>query len=68
MLIAQEKNAGKHALYGCAIIGENWYFMVLDGKSYSFSTAFVSTNSDGLINILLILPKFKHILLTELAV
>ena len=68
MLIAQEKNEHQRPLYGCGVIGENWYFMVMDGQQYSVSTGFVSTNRDGLQNILLILRKFKHILLTELAV
>ncbi len=68
MLIAKEKNQFKKPLYGCAVVGENWYFMVMDGKNYSVSTAFVSTNSESLQKILLILRKFKHILLTELTV
>jgi hypothetical protein len=68
MLIAQEQNEKKRPLYGCAVIGENWYFMVLDNKTYSVSTGFVSTNPDGLQSILLILRKFKHILHTELAI
>jgi hypothetical protein len=68
MLIAQEKQVQKQPLYGCAVIDENWYFMVLDNKTYSVSTGIVSTNPDGLQTILLILRKFKHILNTELAV
>ncbi len=68
MLIAQEKNNKKYPLYGCAVVGENWYFMVLDGKEYSVSTSYNSSSSTGLQDILLILRKFKHILLTELAV
>lgn len=42
--------------------------MVLDGKEYSVSNGFVSTDPEGLQKFLLILRKFKHILLTELAV
>ncbi len=68
MLIAKEKNEQQHPLYGCAVIGELWYFMVLNGKEYSVSNAYVSTNPKSLQEILLILRKFKHILLTELAV
>ncbi len=68
MLIAQEKHEHTNRLYGCAVIGENWYFMILDGKTYSISTGFLSTHPDGLQKILLILRKFKHILNTELAV
>jgi hypothetical protein len=68
MLIAQEKHGPTNRLYGCAVIGELWYFMILDNKTYSISTGYVSTNSDDLQSILLILRKFKHILLTELAI
>jgi hypothetical protein len=68
MLISQENYGQTKRLYGCAVIGENWYFMILDDKTYSISNAFVSTNADDLQNILLILRKFKHILATELSV
>lgn len=68
MLIAQEKNERQHPLYGCVVIAENWYFMVLDGCEYAVSTPFISTITDDLQTILLVLRKFKHILATELVV
>ena len=68
MLIAQEKNEVQRPLYGCAVVGEYWYFMVLDNKTYSISNGYIAANADGLQNILLILRKFKHILHTELTV
>lgn len=68
MLIAQEKNEVQRPLYACAVIGELWYFMILDGKTYSISNGYVAANADDLQTILLILRKFKHILHTELAV
>jgi hypothetical protein len=68
MLIAQSQTKRKYPLYGCAVFGELWFFMVLDDKTYSVSTGIVSTNKDDLQRILLILRKFKHILTTELAV
>lgn len=43
-------------------------FMVLQGKTYAVSTALNATKSDDLQQILLVLRKFKHILLTELVV
>jgi hypothetical protein len=42
--------------------------MVLDGTEYAVSTPFVSTITEDLQTILLILRKFKHILTTELAI
>lgn len=68
MLIAQSQTERKYPLYGCAVFGELWFFMVLDDKTYSVSTGIVSTNKEGLQRILLILRKFKHILTTELAI
>jgi hypothetical protein len=68
MLIAQSQTKRKYPLYGCAVFGENWYFMVLDDKTYCVSTGIISTNKDDLQRILLILRKFKHILTTELAI
>jgi hypothetical protein len=68
MLIAQSQTKRKYPLYGCAVFGELWFFMVLDDKTYSVSTGIVSTNKDDLQRILLILRKFKHILATELNV
>ena len=66
MLIAQEKNEIQRPLYGCAVVGELWYFMVLDNKTYSISDGYLASNADGLQTILLILRKFKHILITRL--
>jgi hypothetical protein len=66
MLIAQEANEHQRPLYGCAVVGEFWYFMVLEGKTYSISNGYVAANADDLQSILLILRKFKHILHTEL--
>ncbi len=68
MLITQSQTKRKYPLYGCAVFGELWFFMVLDDKTYSVSTGIVSTNRDDLQRILLILRKFKHILATELNV
>ena len=65
MLIAQSQTKQKHPLYGCAVFGDNLYFILLDDKTYSVSAALISTNRDSLQRILLILRKFKHILATE---
>lgn len=68
MLITQSKTERKYPLYGCAVFGELWFFMVLDDKTYSVSSGIVSTNKDGLRRILLILRKFKYILTNELSI
>jgi hypothetical protein len=68
MLIAQEKNQDGKPIYGCHVIGENWYFMVMHGRDYAIASSLDSTSKEDLQTILLILRKFKDILLTKLAV
>jgi hypothetical protein len=46
MLAAQELNATPHLLYGCYVLGRNWFFVVLEGREYAVSDAFVSTQDD----------------------
>ena len=64
MLIAQEKNQDDKPIYGCHVIGELWHFMILHRKEYSIHKGFNATNPDDLQKILLILRKFKDILMT----
>ncbi len=63
MLIAQEKNQDNKPIYGCHVIGELWHFMVLHGKEYTIHKGYNATNPDDLQKILLILRKFKDILM-----
>lgn len=37
MLVAQKLNDNKSPIFGCFVIGRNWYFMVLEGKQYAIS-------------------------------
>jgi hypothetical protein len=46
MLIAQEKNKDDLPIYGSYIIGRNWYFMVLEGKSYTISNGYAAESDD----------------------
>jgi hypothetical protein len=46
MLVAQTLNEQPQLLYGCYIIGRNWFFLVLDGEEYSVSDAYVATQDD----------------------
>ena len=65
MLIAQEKNQDEKPIYGCHVIGELWHFMVIHGREYSIHKGFNATNPNDLQTILLILRKFKDILLAN---
>ena len=66
MLIAQVHNQDGKPIYGCYVIGELWHFMVLHGKEYAVHNGLNATNKEELQAILLVLRKFKHILLTDL--
>ena len=46
MLVAQTLNTPHHPLYGCYVLGRNWFFVVLTGSGYAISDAFVATQSD----------------------
>lgn len=58
LLAAQVNNEGKFPMYGCYVVGRNWFFMVLDGKSYDVSRAFDASQED-IYDIISILRKIK---------
>jgi len=64
MLVAQELNETKYPVYGCYVIGHDWYFMVLQGRDYAISQAYVATRDD-IFDIFRILKGLKQII-TEL--
>lgn len=64
MLAAQELNEINHPLYGCYVIGRFWYFVVLQGNTYSQSLAFDATQTPDIFSILSILKEAK-LLITE---
>lgn len=66
MLIAQALNKNEKPIYGCEIIGRQWSFVTLEGKSYCISKTFDCTDKEDLLKIIAILRKFRHILETEL--
>jgi hypothetical protein len=47
MLVGQAKN-GKPTdpIYGCYVIGQNWYFLILEDKMYTIATPFATTNAE----------------------
>jgi hypothetical protein len=64
MLIAQVKNQDDKPIYGCHVIGENWYFMVLNGREYAIDKGFNATKVEELQRIFIVLKGFKQILST----
>ncbi len=63
MLVGQEQNLAQgndFPIYGCYIIGRNWFFVVLEGRKYTKSDAFRSTNYEEALQILRILLQLKQ--------
>jgi hypothetical protein len=68
MLIAQVQNKDNKPIYGAIIVGQNWNFVIIQGKEYCISPMYDAISKKGLLQIISILRKFKHILETELIV
>lgn len=66
MLIGQQQNNNGKPIYGAEIVGKNWTFVTLEGRSYCLSNTYDSTKHADLKTIIAILRKFKTILETEL--
>jgi hypothetical protein len=58
MLTAQVLNDAKFPIYGCYVLGRNWFFMVLDGDKYAVSDALGASSTD-IYQIIAILKKMK---------
>ncbi|MEN0046481.1 MAG: hypothetical protein AAF806_05450 [Bacteroidota bacterium] len=62
MLVGQTLNANTSLpIYGCYVIGNDWYFMSLEGKNYAFSRDF-SAITDDVFAIFRILLYLKEII------
>ena len=46
MVGAQRGNTESFPLYGCYVLGRNWFFVVLENNQYAVSDAFVATQED----------------------
>ena len=66
MLVAQALNrdakTGFETIYGCYIVGRNWFWVILKDKEYAVSRAYDSTRIGDLSEIYLILIKIKYII------
>ncbi len=61
MVAAQHLNDSPKLMYGCYVLGRNWFFVILDEKTYSVSDAFVATSED-LANIVAVLREVAEII------
>ena len=67
MLIGQSYNDDQHPIYGCYVVGRNWFFMVLQGKQYAISKTY-SADSKEILEIVKILKALRNILFKRLGV
>ena len=66
MLVGQAQNKAEAIIYGCYIVGRNWYFMVLKGKEFAISTDYSATHDDDILEIVKILKALRNLLLERL--
>ena len=62
MLIGQAKNIDNNPIYGCYVQGRFWFFSVLDGKQYTVSKGFDSSELEDVQKIIFILKKVNLII------
>ncbi len=65
-LIAQEMNHDQKPIYGCYVIGEMWYFMIMNGREYAIDKGLNALKSEELEKIFLILKKVKEIIIKRI--
>lgn len=68
MLVGQCQNKDSDVIYGCYVVGRNWYFMVLKGKEFAISQDYSATHADDSIKIVKILKSLRSILLKRLGI
>jgi hypothetical protein len=62
MLVGQKLNATAHPIYGCYVVGREWFFMVLQEKRYAISNGHNALQTAELEEILRILKALKLII------
>jgi len=62
MLVGQQLNETKHPIYGCYIVGRDWYFMTLVGQEYTISKGYDAA-TENIVDILKILKKLKKLVI-----
>jgi hypothetical protein len=68
MLVGQCQNENNDVIYGCYVVGRNWYFMVLKGKEFAISKDYSATHDDDIIKIVKALKSLRSILVKRLGI
>jgi hypothetical protein len=67
MLVAYENNLTEpkmkeKPIYGAYVIGRNWFFVILQGREYAISDAYVATQAEDLLDIFRILKANRQVI------
>jgi hypothetical protein len=46
LVAAQARNELKHPIYGCYVVGRNWFFVILDNDKYAVTNALNASDND----------------------
>jgi hypothetical protein len=68
MLVGQAKNQEyDRPMYGCYVIGQNWYFLILEDKKYTIAPPFAATSKE-VFDIYRVLKALKNSIEARLGV
>lgn len=62
MLVGQVINENSHPMYGCYILGRDWYFMVLKGTQYCISRGY-DASTEHVFDLFRLLKALKQIVI-----
>ncbi len=65
MIAAQHINNNEKPLYGAYVIGDRWYFTILDGRNYAKTQALSLIKPTELRQVILTLRELKRIILQD---
>jgi hypothetical protein len=66
MLIGQAKNDNGKPIYGCYVQGRFWFFALLEGKKYTVSQPFNSSEMEDVQKVVFILRRLNEFILKRL--
>lgn len=67
MLVGQTLNPQPQPVYGCYVVGRDWYFMALQEQSYAISYGHNALQTEDLADILRILKALKGLIAVQAA-
>lgn len=66
MFLGQMLNEVQNTIYGCYVVGRNWFFMLLEDKNYAISKTYSADDFEELCKIIKILKKLRATIVTQI--